>query len=95
MFVSCGNCDTEYELDDAKIPAGGARLRCRNCDHYFVVAPPETSDLQSADDLARDAVSIEFPPDDDPEPEQEAAPEEDFDPDSESEWVFNDVVETS
>ena len=95
MFVSCGNCDTEYELDDAKIPAGGARLRCRNCDHYFVVAPPETSDLESADDLARDAVSNEFPPDGDPEPEQEEAAEEDFDPDSESDWVFNDEVETS
>ena len=95
MFVSCDNCDTEYELDDAKIPAGGARLRCRNCEHYFVVAPPETSDLQSADDLAHDAVSIEFTPDDDPEPEQEAAPEEDFDPDSETDWVFNDEVETS
>ena len=95
MFVSCGNCDTEYELDDAKIPAGGARLRCRNCDHSFVVVPPEVSDLQSADDLAHEAVSIEFPPDDDPDSEREAAPEEEFDPDGESDWVFNDVVETS
>jgi predicted Zn finger-like uncharacterized protein len=95
VFVSCDNCDTEYELDDAKIPAGGARLRCKNCDHSFVITPPEASDLQSADDLAHDALSTEVPGEVDPDPEREAAPEEDFDPDGESEWVFNDVVETS
>ncbi len=95
MFVSCGNCDTEYELDDAKIPAGGARLRCTNCDHYFVISPPEASDLQTADDLAHDALSAEAPGEADPDPEPEAAPEEDFDPDGESDWQFNDVVETS
>jgi len=79
VFVSCGNCDTEYELDDAKIPAGGARLRCKHCDRYFVIAPPETSDLQSADDLAHEALSNEVPGEADPDPEREPAPEEGFD----------------
>jgi predicted Zn finger-like uncharacterized protein len=94
VFVSCDHCHTEYELDDAKIPAGGARLRCTNCNHYFVIVPPEPSDLQSADDLAHDALSTEVPDGADPDPEQEAAPEEEFDPDGESDWEFNDVVET-
>jgi len=95
VFVSCGNCDTEYELDDAKIPAGGARLRCKHCDHYFVIAPPETSDLQSADDLAHEALSTEVPDEADPDPERESAPEEvfdvggDLDPDSVSEEGFD------
>jgi predicted Zn finger-like uncharacterized protein len=95
VFVTCGNCDAEYELDDAKIPAGGARLRCTNCDHYFVIALPEASDLQSADDLAHDALATEDPGGADPDPEREAAPEDDFDPDGESDWEFNDEIETS
>ena len=45
MFVSCDHCFAEYELDDAKIPAGGARLRCKSCDHFFVIVPSETTDL--------------------------------------------------
>ena len=80
MFVSCGNCDAEYELDDAKIPAGGARLRCKNCDHYFVIAPPETSDLQSADDLAHDALATEVPDEADPDPERESGAGREFRP---------------
>jgi len=94
VFASCGNCDAEYELDDAKIPAGGARLRCKNCDQYFVIAPPETTDLQSADDLAHDALSSEVPGEADSDFELEAAPGDDFDPDGESDWEFNEDVET-
>lgn len=59
MFVSCGHCHAEYELDDAKIPAGGARLRCTKCSHSFVVTPPEASDIRSADDLAHDTLTAE------------------------------------
>jgi predicted Zn finger-like uncharacterized protein len=84
VFVSCDNCHAEYELDDAKIPASGARLRCTGCDHSFVITPPEASDLQSADDLARDALSPEVSDEVDPGSEREAAPDEDFDLDSEN-----------
>jgi len=66
VFVTCGSCKTEYELDDAKIPAGGARLRCTNCKHSFVVRPPEASDFESADDLAHDAISAAAQHDTDP-----------------------------
>jgi predicted Zn finger-like uncharacterized protein len=85
VFVSCDHCFAEYELDDAKIPAGGARLRCTSCEHYFVIAPPETSDLQSAGDLAHEALSTEAPDRADPNPEREAAPEEVPDLDGEGE----------
>ncbi|MBW2715342.1 MAG: zinc-ribbon domain-containing protein, partial [Deltaproteobacteria bacterium] len=107
MLASCDHCFAEYELDDAKIPAGGARLRCKKCDQFFVISPPETSDLQSADDLAHDALSSgdqgEVEPDLEAakeeqvgaKPEPEAAQEEEFDPDEESDWQFNDMVEVS
>jgi predicted Zn finger-like uncharacterized protein len=95
VLATCDHCFAEYELDDAKIPAGGARLRCKKCDQYFVISPPETSDLQSADDLAHDALSSGDQGGVDPEPEPEAAEEEEFDPDEESDWQFNDMVEVS
>ncbi len=79
MFVSCGNCNAEYELDDAKIPAGGARLRCTNCSHSFVVTPPEVSDLQSADDLAHDALSAKRGSAADAEPRSDSEPVGSFD----------------
>jgi predicted Zn finger-like uncharacterized protein len=111
VFVSCDHCFAEYELDDAKIPAGGARLRCKNCDQTFVIVPSETSDLQSAGDLAHDALAAEVPDEADLDPERGSAleenfdldgdsergssVEEDFDPDGESDWEFNDQVENS
>ena len=84
MFASCDHCFAEYELDDAKIPAGGARLRCKECDHYFVIVPSEASDLQSADDLAHDALAPEAPHGLDPDPEPGSALGEDYDLDGES-----------
>jgi len=85
VLASCDHCFAEYELDDAKIPAGGARLRCKKCDQFFVISPPETSDLQSADDLAHDALSSGDQGEVDPEPEFEAADEEEFAPEPEFE----------
>jgi predicted Zn finger-like uncharacterized protein len=85
VFASCDHCFAEYELDDSKIPAGGARLRCKNCDHYFVIVPSETSDLQSADDLAHDALAPEVPHGLDPDPERGSELGNDLDLDGESE----------
>jgi len=99
VFVTCGSCKTEYELDDAKIPAGGARLRCSNCKHSFVVRPPEASDLESADDLAHDAIAsaaqhdsepVAAPRDTDPVAAQEPAPDEDAE--VEADWQFNEEI---
>jgi len=85
VFVSCDHCFAEYELDDAKIPAGGARLRCKNCDQTFVIVPSETSDRQSADDLAHDALAAEVPDEADLDPERGSVLEENFDLDGDSE----------
>jgi len=105
VFVSCGNCDAEYELNDAKIPAGGARVRCMNCNHSFVVTPPEASDLRSADDLAHEALAAEAQRRAEPDPKPKAAPvksfdfgdEDDPDPEfeaaSESGFVLNDDID--
>jgi len=39
MIVTCERCQTRFELDDAKVPASGARVRCSRCRHSFLVQP--------------------------------------------------------
>jgi len=40
MIVTCPNCQTKYNLPDAKVPAGGAKVKCSKCAHVFKAAPP-------------------------------------------------------
>ena len=42
MIVVCKNCDTRFNLQDDRIPAGGAKVRCSCCSHAFHVGPPRS-----------------------------------------------------
>lgn len=44
MVVSCQKCRTRFQLDEARIPAKGVRVRCSKCKHAFFVAPPGGKD---------------------------------------------------
>ncbi|MGB8624014.1 MAG: zinc-ribbon domain-containing protein [Paracoccaceae bacterium] len=35
MRLICPNCDAQYEVDDAVIPAGGRDVQCSNCGHTW------------------------------------------------------------
>jgi predicted Zn finger-like uncharacterized protein len=37
MRVACPNCNTAYNIDDAKIPPSGANLKCVKCKTSFPV----------------------------------------------------------
>ena len=41
MHVECSACGARYVIADDKIPAQGARVRCRKCQAVFSVARPE------------------------------------------------------
>lgn len=44
MKVSCPSCSSVLNIDDKKIPAGGARIKCPSCQNVFPVKPaPVTS----------------------------------------------------
>ncbi len=44
MKVSCPSCSSVLNIDDKKIPAGGARIKCPTCQNVFPVKPaPITS----------------------------------------------------
>jgi predicted Zn finger-like uncharacterized protein len=37
MRANCPSCNTAYNVDDAKVPAGGARLKCAKCGTTFPI----------------------------------------------------------
>ncbi len=39
MIVKCDNCQTQYQVDDSKIPATGMAVKCSKCHNLFVVRP--------------------------------------------------------
>jgi len=40
MIVTCASCMTKFSLDESRIPAKGAKVRCSKCQHVFFVTPP-------------------------------------------------------
>jgi predicted Zn finger-like uncharacterized protein len=45
MIVACERCRTRFQLDDARVPEGGVRVRCSRCKHaFFVLKPGATKD---------------------------------------------------
>jgi len=45
MIITCASCLTKFNLDDSKITAKGAKVRCSRCKHVFYVVPsPEAKE---------------------------------------------------
>ncbi|MGQ9647246.1 MAG: DUF3426 domain-containing protein [Thermodesulfobacteriota bacterium] len=40
MIVTCTSCMTRFSLEESRIPAKGAKVRCSKCQHVFFVTPP-------------------------------------------------------
>ena len=40
MIVACPNCQSKYNLPEAKIAPTGSKVRCAKCQHVFTVKPP-------------------------------------------------------
>ncbi|MBA3027646.1 MAG: DUF3426 domain-containing protein [Desulfobacteraceae bacterium] len=40
MIITCGKCDTSYELNEGLVKEKGSKVRCKNCSHVFTVFPP-------------------------------------------------------
>ncbi len=54
MIVTCPECLTKFNLDEDRIPEGGAKARCSRCQHLFPVqrpAPPEESFFSQGESL--------------------------------------------
>lgn len=56
MIVTCQECSTSFQLDDARIPASGARVRCSRCKHSFFIQSPTASQSQAIESVVAEAV---------------------------------------
>jgi len=56
VIVRCERCETRFKLDESRLPARGARVRCSRCKHAFFVVPPGASPEERVHDAAADAV---------------------------------------
>ena len=54
MDVRCEKCQTEYELDEARLKPGGVTVKCTNCGHMFKIRRRMTTDVGTP--TGRDAV---------------------------------------
>src|SRR6185295_14758795 len=52
VVVTCERCETEFQLDDARVPSGGARVRCSRCKHAFFVMPPAAAPEEAVHQIA-------------------------------------------
>lgn len=46
MVVACPQCKVKLKIDDAKIPAQGARFKCPKCSSAIFVKPPEEKKIE-------------------------------------------------
>jgi predicted Zn finger-like uncharacterized protein len=64
MIITCGKCDTSYELNEDLVKAKGSKVRCKNCSHVFTVYPPSVlSSIEPEPELELESVSGEPEPD--------------------------------
>jgi predicted Zn finger-like uncharacterized protein len=56
VVVSCQKCRTRFQLDEARIPNKGVRVRCSKCKHAFFVGKPGAED-EAIHGLAEEAAA--------------------------------------
>jgi len=53
LIVTCAECATQFQLDEARVPESGIRVRCSVCKHAFFVEHPDGFGETSADPVER------------------------------------------
>jgi len=53
LIVICAECATQFQLDEARVPESGIRVRCSVCKHAFFVEHPDAAGAAFADPIAR------------------------------------------
>ncbi len=59
MRLICPNCDAQYEVDDAAIPAAGRDVQCSSCGHGWFQAHPGVEAERAAESALHDAPAAE------------------------------------
>lgn len=59
MIVTCQECSTSFQLDETRIPASGARVRCSRCKHAFFLPRPTASPDDAIHAVVEEAIAGE------------------------------------
>jgi predicted Zn finger-like uncharacterized protein len=51
VVVVCEKCHTRFHLDDSRVPAEGARVRCSRCKHAFFITCPGSEEADAIDEV--------------------------------------------
>jgi predicted Zn finger-like uncharacterized protein len=62
LILTCERCETRFRLDESRLPAGGARVRCSRCKHAFFVNPAGAPAPAAVHELAEAALTQSRPP---------------------------------
>ena len=57
MIVECESCRTRFRLDDAKVPATGAKVRCSRCKTAFIVHRKTASRDEAIEEVVAEATN--------------------------------------
>ncbi len=59
MIVTCPSCMTKFKLDESRLPAKGAKVRCSRCRHVFFLAPPSGPRMEEREEVLESFVKSE------------------------------------
>ena len=57
LIVTCEECSTSFQLDEARLPMEGARVRCSRCKHAFFLPNPSASQTEAVHSIAEEAAN--------------------------------------
>ncbi len=57
MIIDCESCHTRFKLDEARIPATGAKVRCSRCKAAFIVQRPAVTAQEVIDEVVAEATN--------------------------------------
>lgn len=60
MIVDCESCHTRFKLDESRIPATGAKVRCSRCKAAFIVQRPTVTAQEVIDEVVAEATDPGF-----------------------------------
>lgn len=61
MIVTCTRCATHFQLEEARLPLKGARVRCSRCKQTFFLAHPHADRTDAVRSAAREALAERVP----------------------------------
>jgi len=70
VIVECSKCETRFQLEESRVPAGGIRVRCSRCKEAFHLQHPDADEAVATGSIANGTASEVVPGDLDLEEEE-------------------------